>query len=300
MARLTRPDYQYLLNDGTPNSGGFLSFFNAGTNTRLITYADSLQTIKNTNPVVLDAAGRPLTSIFFDGSARVVQTDANDVQISDDSPVGGEQVTGEFALWNALITYIVGSTVKGSNGAFYISLTDPNVNNNPVSPSPASWTEIRFLGVYNSSESYSIGDVIQNSVGALWSSVINSNVGNNPTTDSGTNWIPAVLGAKIAEVIALEARTTTVLPKVGAVALIALRINELQDAGPFTLPAASSVDANQIITLDFPDEFAAFEPVVNRAGSDTITDSTGTDTSITFKGSTRIVLISDGISDWRL
>ena len=300
MARFIRPDNQYLLNDGTPNSGGFVQFFDAGTNAALDTFADTLLTIKNTNPVVLDAAGRPLTNIFFEGSARVVQSDSNSVLISDDSPVGGEQVTGELALWNALITYSVGSMVKGSDGKFYISLTNPNINNNPVAPSPSSWSEFRLLGVYNASETYSIGDVVQNSVGALWSSVVNSNLANDPTTDGGTNWIPAVAGVKIAEVITLETRTTTVLPKTGAVALTALRINELQNAGPFTLPAANSVAANQIITLDFPDAFAAFEPVVNRSGSDTITDSTGTDTSITFKGSTRVVLISDGSSDWRL
>ena len=299
MARFINPAPQFGLNDMTPNAGGSIEFFRSGTNVHLDTYADSILEIKNTNPVILDAAGR-IPNVFFEGSARVVVKDSNNVILSEDDPVGGEQVTGEFALWDSLITYTTGSIVKGSNGLFFISLTDPNVNNDPVGPSPTNWSEIRFLGVYNASESYSIGDVVQDSTGAMWASQINTNLNNTPATDPGTNWKPAVTGAKIAEVITLEARTTTVLPKTGAVSLIALRINELQNAGPFTLPAASSVDANQTITLDFPDAFAAFEPVVNRSGSDTITDNAGADTSITFKGSTRVVLTSDGASDWRI
>jgi hypothetical protein len=247
----------------------------------------------------LDATGR-LSDVFYEGIADVIVRNSAGVQQDQDDPVGGEQTTGELSLWNALITYVVASMVKGSDGAFYISLTNPNINNNPTGPSPANWTEFRLLGVYNASETYLIGDVVQELDGSLWASQTNSNLNNTPSTDSGTNWIPAVNGAKIAEVITLETRTTTVLPKTGAVALIALRINELQNAGPFTLPAASSVDVNQTITLDFPDAFAAFEPVVNRAGSDTITDSAGTDTSITFKGSTRVILTSDGSSDWRI
>lgn len=299
MARYINPINRYWTNDGLVLAFGSVEFFQSGIGTKLAIFSDAEMNIPTPNPQILDATGR-LTDVFYEGIADVIVSDSAGVQQDQDDPVGGEQTTGEFALWNALVTYIVGSFVKGSNGSYYISLINPNINNDPTSPSPSSWTLIKFLGVYNASETYAIGDIVQNSVGALWSSVINSNTGNDPTTDGGTNWIPSVAGVKIAEVITLEARTTTVLPKTGAVGLTALRINEVQNAGPFTLPAASSVDANQIITIDFPDEFKAFIPVVNRLGSDTITNGAGTDTSITFLGSTRIILISDGISDWRL
>lgn len=298
MSRYIDPATQYFLNNGAPNSGGLVQFYKSGTNNALNTYADSTFDTLNTNPVALDAAGR-LPNVFYEGSAKVRIMDSDSALITERDPVGGEQVTGELAFWESLVTYSLNSIVQGSDNKFYISLQAANINHEP-SASPTWFTEIRFLGVYNSSESYSIGDVVQDNAGALWAGQTSSNVGNNPTTDGGTNWIPAVTGAKIAEIITLETRTTTVLPKIGAVTLIALRINEIQNAGPFTLPLASSVDANQIITIDFPNAYAAFEPVVNRAGSDTITDSAGTDTSLTFKGPAKITLKSDGISDWEI
>ena len=104
------------------------------------------------------------------------------------------------------------------------------------------------------------------------------------------------------EVIALESRTTTVIPQAGGGVLTALRVNELQDAGAYTLPLASSVLVNQTITLSQPNSYISFAPTVTRAGSDTITFSGGTDTSITFNSGSSITLTltSDAVSDWRL
>lgn len=299
MSRYINPINRYWTNDGSVLAFGSVEFLQSGIGTRLAIFSDEEMETTTANPQPLDATGR-LLSVFYEGIADVIVRNSAGVLQDQDDPVGGEQTTGELSLWNALITYVVASMVKGSDGKFYISLINPNINNNPTSPSPSSWTEFRLLGVYNASETYSIGDVVQELDGSLWASQVNSNLANTPSTDGGTNWIPAVAGVKIAEVITLEARTTTVLPKTGAVALTALRINEVQNAGPFTLPAANSVAANQIITIDFPDEFKAFVPVINRAGSDTITNGDGTDTSITLLGSIRIILVSDGISDWHL
>jgi len=100
---------------------------------------------------------------------------------------------------------------------------------------------------------------------------------------------------------ALIARTTTVIPQTGGGTLTALRINQLRDASTYTLPLANSILVNQTIIISLPDEFSASEPTVQRGGSDTITDSTGTDTSILFdSGSITITLTSDGVSDWSL
>ena len=96
---------------------------------------------------------------------------------------------------------------------------------------------------------------------------------------------------------------TTVVPQTGGGELTALRVNELRDGNTgYTLPLADSVSANQTITITLPDEFKDDEPVVTRAGSDTISYSNGTDTSITFDAlsSISITLTSDGTSDWGL
>ncbi len=282
-------------------SGDQIFYFKSGTNSAKDTFADSLETpaLKNAHPVIILADGS-LPNVFFSGTARQVRKDSAGQQIWVRDPVGGENISGQWELYDNLIVYGVNEIALGSDGAFYISLAAANQGNDPVTPSPSKWSEIRFIGVYNASESYSLGNVVQESDGALWASQVNSNLGNTPSTDSGTNWIPAVTGAKIAEIITLETRTTTVIPQTGASTLSALRINEVQDAGPFVLPLAASVLVNQTIQIDFPDEFAAFIPVVNRGGSDTITNNAGTDTSITFSSPTSITLTSDGVSDWRI
>jgi len=136
----------------------------------------------------------------------------------------------------------------------------------------------------------------------LWRSITNANKGNEPTTDNGTYWSPAVNGDKILAIANLLASITTVIVQTGGGLLTALRINEIQDAGAYTLPTASSVAANQIITITLPDKFKAFSPVITITGADTISFSGGTDTSITLNtgNSESLTLTSNGISDWRL
>ena len=63
-------------------------FFESGTNTQLETFADELQTIPNSHPVLCDAAGNT-PNIFYDGSAKLVVLDENDVQYLERDPVGG-------------------------------------------------------------------------------------------------------------------------------------------------------------------------------------------------------------------
>jgi hypothetical protein len=206
---------------------------------------------------------------------------------------------GEFALWNTLVIYNIPDIVKGSDGKFYISISNLNQANDPVTPSPSDWSEIRFIGVYNASETYSLGDVVQDSDGKLWRSVVGSNIGNTPSADAGTNWLPAVDGGKIPEVITLNTSTTTVIPHTGGGALTALRVNELRDADSgYTLPLAASVSANQTITITLPTRYAT-GAIVTRAGSDTIEGATS-DTTLTFVGAGEAILTSDGISEWSI
>jgi len=105
------------------------------------------------------------------------------------------------------------------------------------------------------------------------------------------------------QVNAVNDKVDKVIPQTGGGALTALRINEIRDGNTgYTLPLANSVLVNQIITITLPDEFKTNEPVVTRAGSDTISYSGGTDTSLTFDSgsSVSITLTSDGVSDWGL
>ena len=295
MARLINPTPQYFDGSGLVVSDGKLFFFVAGTNAPLDTFADSELSIPNTNPVLLDGAGR-CPNIFFSGNARLILEDSLGTQIFERDPVGADNITGNFAPWDNFIIYDVNDTVEGSDGRFYISLVSGNQGNDPITPSPTFWSQIRIITVYNAFDVYAEGDVVQETDGNLWKSLVDLNIGNTPSTDSGANWLPAVDGDKLPAQI----NSLTVIPQLGGGTLTALRINELQDGSTYDLPAASSILVNQTITIDLPSTFAAFAPVVNADGADTITDEAGSDTSITFIGPTQISLTSDGVSEWRL
>jgi hypothetical protein len=64
---------QFLDNNGSPLAGGRLYSYQAGTSNQLQTYCDALGSTPNQNPVVLDAAGRPVSGsncgIFLGGNA---------------------------------------------------------------------------------------------------------------------------------------------------------------------------------------------------------------------------------------
>jgi hypothetical protein len=56
--RLFSPNQQYSDTTGLPYAGGSLTFYASGTSTPLATYSNRALSIANTNPVVLDSAGR--------------------------------------------------------------------------------------------------------------------------------------------------------------------------------------------------------------------------------------------------
>lgn len=64
-------------NAGDPASGYQLFVYSAGTSTKVITYSDSDLLVPNTNPVILDSAGR--SNVYLtDGSYKFVMTTASD------------------------------------------------------------------------------------------------------------------------------------------------------------------------------------------------------------------------------
>lgn len=77
---------QWFDDKGKPLSRGKLYFYESGTGTAKATYSNSAMTIANSNPVVLDAAGRQ-SDIFFEGAARLVIQSASGVQIDAPDPV---------------------------------------------------------------------------------------------------------------------------------------------------------------------------------------------------------------------
>lgn len=302
MTRLINPTPQFLDGNGDPLHSGLLYFYEAGTSTFKATYADAEETIANTNPVELDAAGR-VPSIFYTGLSRIVLKDANGLQIWDRDNVGSGSAFEPFGEWQNFIEYDVNDFVfKG--GLIYQSRTNANQNNDPSSNPGANenWVEVRFVETYNSTVVYAIGDVVRTSGGSLWRSLTGSNIANLPTTDNGTNWIPAVKGDVIPEIITLNDRTTKGIVQSGGGALTALRVNILTDTQTYSLPSANSVAENQSITVETLDQNKTETPTVQRSGSDTIAYSGDTDTEILFNSgsSVSLTLYSNGSNQWRL
>lgn len=87
--RFFSPDQQFCDSAGLPYAGGFLYFYATGTSTPLATYNDPDLAVPhaNTNPIVLDSAGRA-GSVFLQNLPYKVQLyDVNNVQIWTEDPV---------------------------------------------------------------------------------------------------------------------------------------------------------------------------------------------------------------------
>ena len=98
--------WQFYDNSGAILSGGLLYVYAAGTTTPVTTYQDSAGTVANTNPVVLDSAGRVATQVWLVAGASyklVLKTAAgvtlwtqdNLRAINDPASVAWSSITGE-------------------------------------------------------------------------------------------------------------------------------------------------------------------------------------------------------------
>lgn len=150
MARIIAAFTQFFDNAGKPLINGKLQFLESGTNdTDKNTFKDAALTsgLENTNPVLLDGAGRLAFSVFGTGTYNVILFDSNDVQIQQFDPVGATTNGSQFSVWLATETYDKGDIVRATDNEYYQSFINNNNNNNPVS-SPLSWDLITIVKSY--------------------------------------------------------------------------------------------------------------------------------------------------------
>lgn len=175
---------QYLDNAGEPLVEGKLYFYESGTTTFKTTFADINNSIPNTNPVLLSAAGRQ-PNIFFDGVAKCILANNSDVQIAVRDPVG-ETDTDFGDQWVATKIYSATDVVLGSDGTFYRSLINGNQNNNPVTTT-GYWT-LLYSVEWNQGITYKVGAVVTYE-GNTYQSLQNSNLNQNPASVTAY-WAP--------------------------------------------------------------------------------------------------------------
>lgn len=171
MPRYISPQPQYFTDLGLPLTGGKLYFYEPSTLIPKDTFSDTALSIPNTNPIVLATNGSPSVDIWLNGVYRVILKDSLDNVIWDKDPVGGDSSDRlAYQGWVAGISYNIGDIVTGSNDRYYVSIVEPNLNNNPIS-SPVQWTECRLLRVYNANETYQVGTVVQDASGFMWRAI---------------------------------------------------------------------------------------------------------------------------------
>jgi hypothetical protein len=81
VALLPNPEPQFCDQDGHPYAGGSIATYVPGTTTPKTTWLDPNETAANTNPIVLDAAGRCV--MYGDGDYRLILHDVAGNQIWD-------------------------------------------------------------------------------------------------------------------------------------------------------------------------------------------------------------------------
>ena len=135
--RIINPGSRHFNAQGTsPLSGGLMYFYEVGTLNLKDTYADEEATTPNSNPVVLSAGGLE-PNIFLDGAYRVILTDSTGVQMWDRDNVNTSPLA-PFQQWVPTLPYPLNWPVIGSDGYYYVSEANNNLNNDPTS-SPTEW-----------------------------------------------------------------------------------------------------------------------------------------------------------------
>lgn len=89
---LPNAEQQFIDEDGKPYSGGFVYFYVPGTTTPKDTFQDENGTILNTNPVILDAAGRAIIlgtgdyrQVLFDSAMNMIWDQITSAPLPDDA-----------------------------------------------------------------------------------------------------------------------------------------------------------------------------------------------------------------------
>lgn len=91
--------WQFFTDNGIPLAGGKIYTYEAGTTTPLATYTSRTGLISNTNPIILDSAGRTPEQVWSTEGLlyKYVVTTSTDIQIRSWDNIGGSVVASDLA-----------------------------------------------------------------------------------------------------------------------------------------------------------------------------------------------------------
>jgi hypothetical protein len=134
--------WQFFSDSGVPLSGGLIYTYTAGTTTPSTTYTSSQGNVANTNPIVLDSAGRPPSEIWLAPSPYkfVLKTSTGITIWTMDNLTGfasaGTQSTATATQGQTVfsgLNYTIGNNslnvyVNGSKQIVIVNYTETNTN----------------------------------------------------------------------------------------------------------------------------------------------------------------------------
>lgn len=141
MAVLYTPHFiQFFDNNGDPLSGGKLYAYSAGTTTPKDTYTTAAASVANTNPVVLDSAGRAV--VFLSGSYKLRLEDALGNLIKETDNVTAFSI--QSSTVDDITTNFTTATPVFADNFIFADVSDSNATRrSPMSSMVASAADIR-------------------------------------------------------------------------------------------------------------------------------------------------------------
>ena len=150
--------WQFFDNNGVPLAGGLLYTYAAGTTTPLATYTTSSGSTANSNPIILDAAGRPAGEIWLSAVAyKLVLKTSTDVQLWSMDNIVGLPAAGSQAYATATAgqtAFTVGFTYTVGNNSLSV-LVNGSKQIKTLNYTETSSTVVTFLTGLN------VGDVVE-------------------------------------------------------------------------------------------------------------------------------------------
>ena len=143
LSPLAGAGWQFFDNNGVPLAGGLLYTYSAGTSTPQTTYTTSAGSIANSNPIVLDSAGRVATEIWLTNAQayKFILQNASAVQVwSFDNILGINDITTATAT-NLTVSgnFIANGTVSGTGFTNFFS-TPPAIGG--TTPANGTFTNL--------------------------------------------------------------------------------------------------------------------------------------------------------------
>lgn len=221
--------WQELDDDGAPLAGGKVYSYEAGTSTPKDTYTDSTGMVANTNPIILDSAGRAAVWLG-DGGYKFILKDSSDVTIKTVDNIGGTSNTAFAGTVNDLtentsITNVYKNSALICDGTFTLSLL-------PVSEAGEGFYFIvknNGTGVItidpNLSETVDDGATITIGSGASavivcdsnkWTSFFSISIASQAEAEAGTDNTKAMTPLRTKQAIAVALPSGIVSPYAGA------------------------------------------------------------------------------------